>query len=51
MLKNWLLCEIFIRRSHVEGYEDETKTESSNARVPSHPAIVEALLAWRDESA
>jgi integrase len=48
---NWLLREIFIQRSHVEGYEDETKTESSNARVPLHPAIVEALLAWRHESA
>jgi integrase len=47
---NWLLREIFIQRSHVEGYEDETKTESSNARVPLHPAIVEALLAWRQQS-
>jgi integrase len=35
----------------VEGYEDETKTESSNPRLPLHPAIAEALLAWRHESA
>jgi hypothetical protein len=27
---NWLLREIFIPRSLVEGYEDETKSESSN---------------------
>jgi integrase len=44
---NWLLREVFIQRSHVEGYEDETKTESSNAKVPLHPMIVESLLAWR----
>ena len=44
---NWLKNEIFIQRSTVEGYEDETKTESSNADVPLHPAIVEALLAWK----
>jgi integrase len=49
---NWRLPEIFIQRSHLNDYEDETKTESSNARVPLlHPAIVEALLAWRHESA
>jgi integrase len=47
---NWLLSEVFIQRSHVEGYEDETKSESSNAKVPLHPAIVEALLAWRQQS-
>jgi integrase len=44
---NWLLHEIFIQRGFAEGYEDETKTESSNAKVPLHPMIVEALLAWR----
>jgi integrase len=44
---NWLKNEIFIQRSTVEGYEDETKTESSNADVPLHPAIVEELLAWK----
>jgi len=48
---NWLKNEIFIQRSTVEGYEDETKTESSNADVSLHPAIVEALLAWRRRSA
>jgi integrase len=48
---NWLLREIFIQKSRVEGYEDETKAESSNARVPLHPAIVEAPLAWRRQSA
>jgi integrase len=48
---NWRLPEIFIQRSHLDDYEDETKTESSNARVPLHPAIVGALLAWRHESA
>jgi integrase len=47
---NWVKNEILIQRSHVEGYEDETKTESSNALVPLHPAIVEALLAWRQQS-
>ena len=35
----------------MEGYEDEIKTESSNTLVPLHPAIVEALLAWRQQSA
>jgi integrase len=30
---NWLLCEVFIQRSTMEGYEDETKTESSNAKL------------------
>jgi hypothetical protein len=35
----------------VEGYKDEIKTESSNSLVPLHPAIVEALLAWRQQSA
>jgi integrase len=44
---DWLKNEIFIQRSTVEGYEDETKTESSNADVPLHPAIVEGLLAWK----
>lgn len=34
----------------MEGYEDDTKTESSNTLVPLHPAIVEALLAWRQQS-
>jgi integrase len=48
---DWLKNEIFIQRSFVEGYEDETKTESSNTLVPLYPAIVEALLAWRHESA
>ena len=47
---DWLKNEIFIQRTHVEGYEDETKTESSNTLVPLHPAIVEALLAWRQQS-
>jgi integrase len=47
---NWLKNELFIQRSHVEGYEDDTKTESSNTLVPLHPAIVEALLAWRQQS-
>ncbi len=44
---NWPKNEIFIQRSTVEGYEDETKTESSNAVVPLHPSIVEALLEWK----
>ena len=44
---NFLKNEIFIQRSTVEGYEDETKTESSDADVPLHSAIVEALLAWK----
>jgi integrase len=47
---NWLKNEILIQRSHVEGYEDETKTESSNALVPLHPAIVKTVLAWRQQS-
>lgn len=47
---NWLLREVFIQRSHVEGYEDETKTESSNAKLPLHSAIIEALLEWRQQS-
>jgi integrase len=47
---NWPKNELFIQRSHVEGYEDDTKTESSNTLVPLHPAIVEALLAWRQQS-
>jgi integrase len=47
---NWLLREVFIQRSHVEGFEDETKTESSNAKLPLHPAIIEALLEWRRQS-
>jgi integrase len=47
---NWLLREVFIQRSHVEGYEDDTKTESSNAKLPLHPAIIEALLKWRRQS-
>jgi integrase len=47
---NWLLRELFVQRSHVEGYEGETKTESSNAKVPLHPTIIEALLAWRLQS-
>jgi len=47
---NWLLREVFIQRSHVEGYEDETKTASSNAKLPLHPSIIEALLAWRQRS-
>jgi integrase len=47
---NWLLREVFIQRSHVEGYEDDTKTESSNAKLPLHPAIIEALLEWRRQS-
>ena len=33
-----------------KGYEDETKTESSHTLVPLHPAIMEALLAWRQQS-
>jgi integrase len=47
---NWLLREVFIQRSHAEGYEDETKTESLNAKLPLHPAIIEALLEWRRQS-
>jgi Phage integrase family len=47
---NWLLRELFVQRSHAEGYEGETKTESSNAKVPLHPTIIEALLAWRQQS-
>jgi integrase len=46
---NWPKNELFIQRSHVEGYEDDTKTESSNTLVPLH-SIVEALLAWRKQS-
>jgi integrase len=33
-----------------KGYEDETKTEASNAKRPLHPAIIEALLGWRQQS-
>jgi integrase len=40
----------FARRRSPAGYEDDTKTESSNTLVPLHPAIVEALLAWRQQS-
>lgn len=47
---NWLKNEIFVQRGFVEGYEDDTKTESSNAVVPLHPTIAEALLAWRQQS-
>jgi hypothetical protein len=48
---NWLLREVFIQRSHVEGYEDETKTESLNAKLPLHPAIIDVLpLEWRRQS-
>ena len=42
--------EVFIQRATVEGYEDATKTESSNPRLLLHPAIVEALLLWRQQS-
>jgi integrase len=47
---DWLQNEVFIQRANVEGYEDECKSESSNAKLPLHPAIVEALLAWRQQS-
>jgi integrase len=47
---DWLRNEVFIQRANVEGYEDDTKSESSNAKLPLHPAIVEALLAWRQQS-
>lgn len=47
---DWLRNEVFIQRANVEGYEDETKSESSNAKLPLHPVIVEALLAWRQQS-
>jgi integrase len=33
---NWLLNEVFIQRANVEGYEDATKSKSSNARLPLH---------------
>ena len=42
--------EVFIPRTTVEGYEGATKTESSNTRLLMHPAIVEALLLWRQQS-
>jgi len=44
---DWLRQEVFIQRANVEGYEDETKSKSSRAKLPLHTAIVEALLAWR----
>jgi integrase len=47
---DWLRNEVFIQRANVEGYEDETKSECSNAKLPLHPAIAEALLAWRQHS-
>jgi hypothetical protein len=39
-----------IPRTTVEGYEDATETELSNTRLLLHPAIVEALLWWRQQS-
>jgi integrase len=58
---NWLLREIFMQRSHVEGYEDETKTDilthsrSQNPRkhcppssFTSLPLNLEVLLALQN---
>jgi hypothetical protein len=32
------------------GYEDETKTESDNAKLPLDPALVAVLQAWRQHT-
>jgi integrase len=42
--------EVHIQRGIVEGYVDDTKTTSSNSKLPLHPMIVEALLSWRQQS-
>ena len=47
---DWLRSEVFIQQAVVEGYVGETKSQSSNARVPIHPEIAAALLAWRQVS-
>jgi integrase len=45
-----LRSEVHIQRGIVEGYEDETKTTSSNSRLPLRPMVVTALMAWRRQA-
>src|SRR5580693_4132093 len=45
-----LRSEVHIQRGIVEGYVDETKTASSSSKLPPHPMIVTASMAWRQQS-
>lgn len=44
---DWLRSEVRIERGAVEGYEDETKTNSSRKRLPLDMAVVTALKNWK----
>jgi integrase len=46
---DWLRNEVFIQGSIAEGYEDESKIESFNAKLPLDPAIA-VLQAWRQHT-
>jgi integrase len=47
---NLLRNEVHIQRGIVEGYVDDTKTSTSNSKLPLNPMIVTALLSWRQQS-
>lgn len=44
---DWEHQTVTIRRSAYRGAIDETKTASSKAKLPLHPALAELLLVWK----
>src|ERR1035441_1344369 len=47
---DWELQTVTIRRSAYRGAIDETKTTSSKAKLPLHPALAELLAVWKTKS-
>jgi integrase len=47
---DWQLQTVTIRRSAYRGAIDETKTTSSKAKLPLHPALAELLAVWKTKS-
>jgi integrase len=44
---DWLRTEVHIQRAVVEGHVDETKTVSSNKKLPLDPSLVTAVQSWK----
>ena len=47
---DWDHGTVTIRRSAYRGAIDETKTASSKAKLPLHPALADLLLVWRSKN-
>lgn len=47
---DWPRAEVHIQRGIVEGHVDETKTVSSNKKLPLDPQLVAAAQSWKQQT-